>query len=68
MQVQNIVAGCRVRHNYKDGHGQGTVMSMKDDAFNRPLGFEVAWDSGVGTFSYSHTGENQEIVLAEVRS
>jgi len=43
-------------------------MSMKDDAFNRPLGFEVAWDSGVGTFSYSHTGENQEIVLAEVRS
>lgn len=65
MRVQKIVEGCRVRHNYTDGHGEGTVVSMKEGAFSSLLGFEVTWDSGAGTFPYTHTAENQEIVLAK---
>lgn len=65
VRVQNIVSGSRVRQNYQNGHGLGMVEPAMDNRFKRLLGFEVVWDSGAGTFQYSHTAENQEIALAK---
>ncbi len=58
--------GDRVRHNYPNGHGNGTVVGVRDRPDGR-LNIDVLWDSGAGPMPYSCNDETQEIVALRGR-
>lgn len=51
----------RVRHNYADGHGEGTVVKIEQNPTQR-LAYQVEWDNGTGTFPYTFNDVLQEIL------
>lgn len=60
-QLKQIGVNSRVRHNYVDGHGKGTVIEHhpERDQFN----VRVMFDSGKGPFSYTYTPRIQEVAV-----
>jgi len=62
-----LTSGDRVRHNYASGHGDGTVVGVREPSDER-LAVDVMWDSGQGPFPYTCNAETMEIVRLGHRS
>lgn len=61
MELKRLEKGGRVRHNYVDGHGVGTITFLKSNQQDH-FGVTVMWDSGKGPFPYTYNETVQEIV------
>jgi hypothetical protein len=59
--MPRLFPGSRVRHNYADGHGIGSVIEVAEK-FEERFAYKVLWDSGVGPEPYTYNDETQEIV------
>lgn len=60
MSVKKVTPVCRVRHNYKDGHGDGTVIETY--VFDGRDKASVIFNTGKGPFPYLYAAAHPEIV------
>lgn len=61
--VRQLQPGERVRHNYRDGYGLGTVQGRRGDGSDR-MAYQVKFDAVGEAMPYTFNADTQEIVPA----
>lgn len=60
-EVVRLNVGQRVKHNYQDGHGLGTIVSVDEDHTKR-FAYRVKYDNVDEVMPYSYNEDNKEII------